>query len=378
MIIKNGKLLNDSFEFENADLMIEGEFIGKIAPQLDGEECIDAQNLLVLPGFIDTHFHGAVGGEFLSCKEDFYKAISEYEGKKGTTAIAATIEAASNEKMVNAIKFYCEHKDNVYGAKFAGIHLEGPFFNTEKCGAIEYDSIRAASVDELKDFIAAGGDELKIISLAPEVAGAEETIKYAVKSGITISMGHTNATFKEAEKGVEWGATRATHTFNAMTPLNHREPGVAGCAMTNENVDCELICDFYHIHPSVCKLLFDIKGADKIIMVSDSVMSAGLPDGVFEPEAGEKFVVKNGEARLLDGTICGGGSCLIDGIKNMVSMGVSLENAVKAASIVPAKSMHKDDEIGSLKEGKFADVVICDKDLNIKYVFVNGKLIHKA
>ena len=375
MIIKNGKLLNDSFKFENSDLEINGEKIAKIGVNLSGDEVIDAEEMYVVPGFIDSHTHGAMGVEYWEDLEDSYPTMSEFEGKNGTTGIFATISAAVNEKMIKSIKVYEREKNNAPGAKYLGIHLEGPFFNVAKKGAHLPENIRDTSVEEFKTFIEAGGEDIKIITLAPELPNAEETIKYIVDCGTTVTMGHTNATYDEAQKGVEWGVSRATHTFNAMSPLNHREPGVVGSALTNDKVDCELICDFFHVHPAVCKMVYDLKGVDKVIMITDSVVGAGLPDGTFRNGT---VIVKDQKTYLTDGTIAGGTSCLIDGIRNMVSVGVPLEDAVKMATINPAKSVRIDDKVGSLKEGKFADIVILDKDLNIKFVFVNGKLIHKA
>ena len=375
MIIKNGKLLNDNFKFEDSDLEISGEKIAKIAAGLSGDEVIDASGMYVVPGFIDSHTHGAMGVEYWEDLEDSYATMSEFEGKNGTTAIFATISAAVNEKMIKSIKVFEREKNNAPGAKYLGIHLEGPFFNVAKKGAHLPENIRDTSVEEFKTFVEAGGEDIKIITLAPELPNAEETIKYIVDCGTTVTMGHTNATYDEAQKGVEWGVSRATHTFNAMSPLNHREPGVVGSALTNDKVDCELICDFFHVHPAVCKMVYDLKGVDKVIMITDSVVGAGLPDGTFRNGT---VIVKDQKTYLTDGTIAGGTSCLIDGIKNMVSVGVPLEDAVKMATINPAKSVRMEDKVGSLKEGKAADVVILDKDLNVKYVFVDGKLIHKA
>ena len=378
MIIKNGTLLNDSFVFENKDLEINGEKIAKISENLTGTEEIDASGMYVVPGFIDSHTHGAMGVEYWEGTEGSYAKMSEFEGKNGTTGIFATISAAVNEKMIKSIKGYKANKNDAPGAKFLGIHLEGPFFNVAKKGAHLHENIRNTTVEEFKTFIEAGGEDIKIITLAPELPNAEETIKYIVNAGTTVTMGHSDATYDEAEKGVQWGVTRSTHTFNAMSALNHRNPGVVGSALTNDKVDCELICDFFHVHPAVCKMVFDLKGADKVIMITDSVVGAGLPDGKFREDSKNPIIVKDKKTYLLDGTIAGGSTCLIDGVRNMVSVGVSLADAVKAATINPAKSVHMEDKVGSLKEGKFADIVILDKDLNVKYVFVNGKLIHKA
>ena len=378
MIIKNGKVLNADFRFEYIDILTDDAIIKKIASGLDGEDVIDAKNLLVLPGFIDTHFHGAVGKDFFMNGSEAYEAISEFEAQNGTTAIMPTLTSTPYEKTLKAIKHYAETKNNAPGAKYIGLHLEGPFLSTKRLGAMVGENVRKPSSEELGEYVKAGEGNIKVITIAPEIENAEETIAFALENGITVSMGHTDASFDDAEKGVLWGITRSTHTYNAMSPLTHREPNALGCALTNDNVDCELICDFFHIHPKVCKLTFDIKGSDRIIMITDSEVGAGLPDGEFISAEGNKLIIKDRQTRLPDGTISGGSSCLIDGIKNMVSVGVRLEDAVKAATINPARSVGMDDRLGSLKVGKYADIVICDTELNIKYVIVDGKILRKG
>lgn len=377
MIIKNGKVLCDDFEFHNIDILTEDAIIKALGKNLDGDNVIDASNLLVLPGFIDSHIHGAVGKDFFM-EDDSYKAISEFEVKNGTTAIMPTLTSTPYDKTIKAIRHYVKAKDSANGAKYVGLHLEGPFLSHARPGAMSIENLRKPSVEELQTYIEAGGEDIKIITIAPEIENAEETIKFAVENGITVSMGHTDASFDEAEKSVSWGVTRSTHTYNAMSGLNHREPNSLGSALTNDNIDCELICDFFHIHPAVCKLTFNLKGSDGIIMITDAEVGAGLPDGEFISAEGNKLIIKDRQTKLPDGTIAGGSSCLIDGIKNMVSVGVRLEDAVKTATINPAKSVGLDSEIGSIKEGKYADIVICDEKLNIKYVIVNGKIVYKG
>lgn len=378
MVIKNGKVLSDRFEFINADIAIEDGIIATIDKDISGEEKIDAEGMLVLPGFIDSHFHGAVGEDFFQFTEKSYKEISEFEARNGTTSLVPTFSSTPLDETIRAINYYIDKRTGASGAKYIGIHLEGPFLSSEKAGAMVKDNLLCGTVDKLEMLLDAGKGEIRIITIAPEIEGAESIIKMAVKKGVTVSMGHSNATYEEAERGVLWGARRTTHTYNCMSPLNHREPNMLGCALTNKNICCELICDFFHIHPTICKMTFDIKGSDGIILITDSEMGAGLSDGEYRSAAGNRLIVKNGQTRLADGTISGGSSCLIDCIKNLVSAGVKVEDAVKAASLNPAKSIGMDYTIGSIKEGKCADIVICDEELNIKYVFVDGRMVHKA
>ncbi|MBS7298954.1 MAG: N-acetylglucosamine-6-phosphate deacetylase [Eubacteriales bacterium] len=376
MIIKNGSVLNENFEFKNIDILTDGAIIKRMTENIEGDNVLDAEDLLVLPGFIDTHFHGAVGKDFFMSGNEAYEDISAFEAKNGTTAIMPTLSSTPYEKTLEAIRHYVETKNNAPGARYIGLHLEGPFLSSARLGAMVGENVRKPSIDELNEYVKAGEGSIKVITIAPEIEDAEETIAFALENGITVSMGHTDASYDQAEKAVLWGVTRSTHTYNAMSPLNHREPNAVGCALTNDNIDCELICDFFHIHPKVCKLTFDVKGSDRIIMITDSEVGAGLPDGEFVSAEGNKLIIKDRQTRLPDGTISGGSSCLIDGIKNMVSVGVRIEDAVKAATINPARSVGLDNEIGSLKEGKFADIVICDAELNIKYVIVDGKIVY--
>ena len=373
MIIKNGKLLNDNFVFKNADIAFNNK-ITNIAENISGDEVFDASDCYVIPGLVETHMHGAMGETFLDFKNNTAKTICEFEAKNGTTSLVPALSAATEDKMIAAVQnLVCESK-NSYGTKLMGIHLEGPFFAIKYKGAHLPKNIRKPDIAEFDRLFDAGEGMVKIITMAPELEDGIDTIKHITQKGVTVSVGHSDANFTEAMNAFEAGATQTTHTFNAMSPLNHREPGVVGAAMISKDTTCELICDFFHVCPDVIKLLLNIKGADKVTMITDSEVGTGLPDGDYTVN-GRVLTVADQKTYTEDGTIAGGTSVLLDGVKNLVSIGIPLEDAIKMASKNGAVAAKIYDKVGSLTIGKDADILVLDKDLNIKKVFINGKEI---
>lgn len=377
MIIKNGTLLNEDFEFVKADIAF-GEKIEKIGPHLNGEQTFDASNCYVVPGLVDTHMHGAVGENFLEFTEETVTKICGFEAKSGTTSLVPAISAAIEEKMISAIKNiaatagqYNSTSSEHPSAKMMGIHLEGPFFSLQYKGAHLPENIRKPTTEEFDRLLEAGEGMVKIITMAPELENGCALIRHAAERDVTVSIGHTSASYEEALAAFAAGATQTTHTFNAMSPLNHRSPGVVGAAMMHESAQCELICDFFHVHKDVVKLLYTIKGADRITMITDSERGAGMPDGEFML-SGRKIIVKDRKTYAEDGVIAGGSTVLLDGVKNLISIGIPLAEAVKMASKNGAKAAGIYDQVGSLAVGKDADILILDQNLNVKKVFVNG------
>ena len=376
MIIKNGNVLNDDFRFMIADVKVKGDKISDIGENLCGDDVIEADGCYVVPGFIDTHMHGALANTFIDYTDDTARIISEYEAKNGTTSLVPAISAAKREKLEKV----CDHMNKCMGfsndkcARIHGFHLEGPFFSLKYKGAHLPENIRVPSVDELSAYVGISGKNIKIITIAPELDGAEETIKYAVKNGICVSVGHTDATYEDVVNAEKWGASQATHLFNAMSALNHRAPNAVGGALGSEAIKCELICDFFHVHPTVVKLAYKIKGRDKINMITDSEIGTGLPDGEYDVN-GRKIIVKNNQTRCEDGTIAGGTTCLIDGVRNLVSIGIPFEDACMMASKNPALTAKIYDKTGSITVGKTADILILDKELKLKHVILRGKIL---
>ena len=228
------------------------------------------------------------------------------------------------------------------------------------------------SKELLDAYLAEGGDLIRLMTLAPELEGTREFAEYAAEKGVTLSMGHTFATRQEALNAADWGIHRATHTFNAMRPLDHRESGVLGAVLMDDRVQCEMIADFVHVSPEVCQMIYKLKGADRVTLISDSCSLAGLKQEDL-PEDMPYIIGK--AAYLKNGTLCGSVGTVMTCVRNMVSVGVPVEEAVKMASLNPARDLRVDDRLGSIEVGKWATFVLVDNDLNVKAVYVKGKLI---
>lgn len=375
MVIKGGQVLNDEFQFVQTDISIDGDTITALGNMPAGD--IDACDCYVVPGFVDTHFHGAVGHTMLGTGPEAFEAITAYMASKGTTTVAATLSAAPKAKLLASIqtaKAYIAAGIPKHCADIAAIHLEGPFFSETFKGAHLPENIRNADLAEFQEYEAAAEGLLKIMTMAPELPGADAVISYAAQKNICISIGHTNATYEQTLHGLELGARQGTHLFNAMRGLKHRDPGTVGGILYSD-ATAELICDFYHVHKDVVKMVYRLKGSDKITMITDCVMGNGLPDGEYM-DNGRPLIVKDGKNYTEDGTIAGSSICLIDGVRNLVSIGIPLEEVFKMASRNPAKTIGAYDRIGSIAPGKQADFVILDKQLAIKHVILRGNLLY--
>lgn len=267
-------------------------------------------------------------------------------------------------------------QEKTKGAKILGIHAEGPFLNLKRKGGMSANNIIEPDIQKLERLIAHSKGFLKIVTVAPELPGATELIRYAAEKGIMVSLGHTDATYEQACAGIEAGATQATHAFNAMRPYNHREPGVLGAVLNYEDVTCEMICDYIHLHPVTCEMIYRLKGADRIRMISDSENVAGIEISEYEAN-GMMLYVKHGVVRLADGTIAGSTKTLMDGVKNLLNAGIPMGDVVKMASYNPAKSLKLENQTGSIAVGKCADLVVLNKEYEVEYTFVNGVCVYR-
>lgn len=375
MILKNALVMDEDFCLKEVDIRIENEKITEIGKGLSGNDVLDFTGRYILPGFIDTHIHGAYGIRIDDAVGD-YNRITEFEASQGVTAIAITTDTAEFTDILEQIERAVVISEKCKGTKIVAIHAEGPFLSQSKKGAMSPEYILAPDNEKLDKMIEAGKGMLKLITIAPDNDGSIEFIRYAKSKGLVVSMGHTDADYETALAAIDAGATQLTHTFNAMRAINHREPGVLGAVFENESVKCEVICDYIHLHPAIIKMIYKIKGADKINMISDSGTAAGLDISGFEVN-GVKRYIKDGVVRLADGTIAGSARTLLDGVKNLISSGIPLEDVSKMASLNPAKTLGIDDETGSIAVGKLADLVVLDKDLNVCETFINGKSEYK-
>lgn len=336
------------------------------------------EEYVVVPGFIDEHVHGAAGSDAMDGTMEDLGKIANALASEGTTAFLATTMTQSPEnitKALKAVKAYRELSPES-GAEILGVHLEGPFISKNFVGAQPIEYVAKPSVEVFKKYQDASGDCVRIVTLAPEVEGSTELIKYLVSQNIVASIGHTNATYADVKKAVEAGATNLTHTYNAMKPLHHREVGTVGSGLLFDELNCECICDGIHVSGPAIQLLHKNKPADKMTLITDAMRAKHMPDGVSEL-GGQVVIVKNGEARLENGTLAGSVLKMNNAVKNVMKfLNLPLEEVVKLASQNPAKNLGVFDQMGSIKEGKRADFVILDKDLNVVQTVRNGKVIY--
>ena len=350
--------------------------IGQGNTNLDAATVIDANGQALLPGFIDVHVHGAVGHDVMDADADGLLAMAKFFASRGVTAFAATTLTSSHEKILAALDniktvMSIEHD----GAQLIGAHLEGPYLNVEKCGAQNPDFVRLCDPQEAQQYLDSG--VIRLISLAPEFEDNYWLIKQCVDRGITASIAHTSATYEETLSGIEQGIRHSTHTYNAMTGLHHRKPGVVGAVLGDDRVYCELIADNIHVHPGAMRTLWRAKGRDRLILISDSMRAAGMPDGEYKLED-LTAIVKNGTATLASGTLAGSILTLDVAISNiMAATGCDLHAILPAFSLNPAQAIGIADTKGSIEMGKDADFALMNSNFEVTQTIIGGRIIYK-
>ena len=376
MKIRNAKVYTAGHRFETADLYIND---GRIVSDLGQEDknVFDAKGLLAIPGLVDTHIHGAAGVDFSVADVSEIEKVARYEAEHGVTVIFPTTLTMTEDRLQRAMEQFRKYLDGDHEgvASIEGLHMEGPFFSKLHAGSQDISAMCAPDHGLFKKLQETSGGMIKRLSLAPELEGAMEFIS-AVHRDVRISIGHTDADYITANEAFVNGATGVTHLFNAMRGLHHRAPGPIAAAVEC-NAEAELIADGVHVHPAMVRLAFSLFPDDKIILISDSIMGTGLPDG-FCSLAGRDIYMDGPLAVLADDrqTIAGSITNLFDCMKRAVTeMGIPLEKAVKAASENPARSMGIEADYGSLTPGHYADILLVDRRLELKYVFKRGKLL---
>lgn len=377
--------------FKNATVYVDGQGLKKctvtfddtiksIAKKGKGEEIVLPDNAIVLPGFIDQHVHGAGGSDGMDGTVEDISIIANTLAKEGTTSFLVTTMTQSKEnilKAMHAVKEYRE-ADKKDGARVVGIHLEGPFIAAAHKGAQPLEYVAAPDVSVFDEYNQASGNAIKIVSLAPEIEGADTLIKHLTQNGVVASIGHTGAKYKDVENAVSVGAKNVTHTYNAQSALHHREIGVVGSAMLINELNCELIADTIHVSVPAMRLLVKNKHTDRISLITDAMRAKGIPDGESEL-GGQKVFVKNGEARLADGTLAGSVLRMNKAIENVVTkVGVPFTQAVDYATINPARLLGIDNEAGSIKVGKRADFTVLNDKYEVLLTIRGGEIVYKA
>ena len=374
MIIKNAMVCTPQHVFAKGDIVIRGgRIVFGAAPQLD-EEIIDAEGLYALPGLLDLHFHGAVGHDFCDASEEAIQALADFEASKGVLAICPATMTYSEEILGGIMDAAAAHK-NGRGADLVGINMEGPFISPDKIGAQNPKYLHKADVDMFRRLQERAGGLIKLVDMAPEEDGALDFIARC-RGEVRISIAHTCTSYETAKKAFAAGASHMTHLYNAMPGITHREPGPIIAAL-EDHAEVELITDGVHIHPAMVRFTFHTFGADRVVLIADSMMACGLPDGQYSL-GGQAVTVKGPRATLTEhpGVIAGSATCLYDCMRRAVlDMDVPLVDAVRAASENPARSIGVDGDYGSLTPGRYGNVILADRELNIQKVIQKGRVI---
>lgn len=331
---------------------------------------------IVAPGLVDTHIHGYHGKDIMNAEKGALNVISKGLLECGVTSFLPTTLTDSKERTDAACKVVGEEYKDVEGAKIRGIFLEGPFFTEKYKGAQNPAYMSDPKIEYLKEWKDLSDGLVNKIAIAPERDGAIDFIKEANAMGVRVALGHSDASYDQAVEAVEAGANIFVHTYNGMSGLHHREPGMVGAAMNTDAIS-ELICDGHHVNPHAANILMNAKGRDHIALITDCMSAGGMADGDYM--LGDFPVkVEKGTARLKDsGSLAGSILKLKDAIKNVVDWDIAdVFEAVQMASLVPAKSVGIDDVCGKLKEGYAADFIVLDYDMNLEKTFLNGKLVY--
>ena len=371
--IINGKIILHD-EIVNKNVFIEDDKITEISNrQPEDEDIIDAKGAYVSPGFIDVHTHGRGGSDTMYATFDDLNTISKATLKTGVTSFLPTTMTMPVDDIAKAIENIAVNKDKVEGAQVLGTHLEGPFFNKKYKGAQPEECMILPTVDNYLSFVQDHQDIIRKVSIAPELEHSLELISYLKDKNTVVSLGHTNATYEQAQAAIDAGATSGTHTYNAMTPLTHRAPGVVGAVMINDSVYAELILDGVHVNYAAAKALLRTKGKDKLILITDSLEAAGLENGKYLL-GNQDVYVKDGEARLIDGTLAGSIVSMNVAVKNAYEhLGLTLNEAVNLASYNPAQSLNEP-LLGEIKVGNYADIIFFDDNIQIQQTMIKGQL----
>lgn len=375
MRITNGLVFDLEKGFSEKDLCTDGTVISS---ESTDETVIDASGCYVIPGLVDVHFHGCVGEDFSDATPEGLQAMADYELSEGVAYICPAGMTLPEEQLSPICKNAAAHREKqASGAELVGLHLEGPFLSSAKKGAQNSDFLHDPDIPMLRRLQSDAKGLVKLVTIAPEQPGAMEFIRTATAEGIHVSVGHTIADYDTASAAFAAGADHATHLYNGMPSLHHREPGVIGAARDDEKVMPEIICDGIHVHGSVIRATFAMFGAERMILISDSLRATGMPDGEY-PFGGQMIEVHGNRATLLGHpeTLAGSVTSLMGCMRQAVKFGIPLADAVRAASYNPAKSIGMENRFGSLEKGKDATCILLDKEtLAIQKMIFRGNVV---
>lgn len=374
MKIINGSVWTGS-DFNDRILVLDKERVASSESESASSEILDAAGCYVVPGFIDIHFHGSRGADLCDGTHEALSTIARYQASRGITAICPATMTFPEKVLSQIMTTVSSYRSAANESEVVGINMEGPFISAEKIGAQNPRYVQVPDIAMLRRLQQSAQGLIKLVDIAPEEPGAIEFIDEMARE-VCISVAHTAADYDCAREAFNHGARQLTHMYNAMASLHHREPGPIPAAWENPAVNVELITDGVHIHPAMVRLAFALFGPDRVILISDSMRACGLEDGVYDL-GGQEVHVAGNEARLEGGTIAGSVTDLSACLRwAVLKAGISLSDAIRAATINPARAIGIDNERGSLEVGSIADVVLLDKEsLNVVAVVVRGELL---
>ena len=386
-VIHAGRILTPEEEITDAIIVVEGTCIAAIGHRDEiriPPEAADyvAGEMTVVPGFVDVHIHGAGGHDVMEANTRALDRIAATVARYGTTSLVATTVTApvdetcrSLEGIARYIRSHEQPKDTEekgrLAAEFVGIHLEGPFISKARRGVHPPDAIARPSVEVLQKFFDAADGLVKIVTIAPEIPGARELIEHAVAAKVVVAIGHTDADYDQARAAIQAGARHAVHMFNAMRPFTHRDPGVVGAILTDPEVTAEVIADGVHVAGPTIQVLLGCKGFDAVLLASDGIAATGMPDGNYRLGNFE-VAVKDGVARNSEGKLAGSTLTLDRALRYLVALGVPLKDAVRMATVLPARRLGLAGKKGVIAVGADADLVALTPDLRVAGVMTRG------
>jgi N-acetylglucosamine-6-phosphate deacetylase len=376
MMALRGNLVTPFQKIEHGQIEVKDSKIHYVGPRRPCKGVVDHGDATIAPGFIDIHVHGIAGHDAMDIGTGSLQQISQHLASRGVTGFLATLQTAPQKEVLKALtRVKREMRGSVSGAKVLGTHLEGPFISPNRMGA-QQNYVREPTQRQLEEIYKAAGGTLKIVTLAPEVKGGLDAAKFLRKHNIVVSAGHTDATYHETRQAFDAGVSHLGHFWNGIRGVHHREPGVVGAGLEDENVTVELIADCLHVHPTILGLTVKVKGPEKVVLISDLIKPAGFPNGEYVLD-GRTFQLDNGLIKLPSGVIAGSSVGLDKAVRNMVEkVGVSLPVAVQMATATPAKVLGLDEK-GRLKPGLDADIVIMDENFNVIETIVEGSTVYK-
>lgn len=376
MFYKNARIFASDFQFHTGAFEVVDGVFGEVLPQNVPEDAIDLHGATVIPGLVDVHSHGNSGADFSDGDYEGLKKMAAYYARCGVTSFAPASMTLPYDVLAAAFATAKQLTEETPDgcARLMGIQMEGPYFSYKKRGAQNPDYLKEPDFEGFRKLYEDCGGLVRIVDVAPELPGAAEFVAKA-KELCTVSIAHTDSDYDHAKAAIDAGVTHLTHLYNAMPGIHHRNPGVIPAAVENPNVRAEIICDGQHIHPASVRLAFTMFGPERMILVSDSGRCAGLPDGSQFQLGGQDCWLRDGVARLADGTIACSAANLWQCLCNVISWGIPEETAIRAASYNPACAIGADSKIGSIETGKLADFLVCSSDYSSKRVFLGGKEI---